>query len=136
VNINLHLTDDTQLRAHGFVAHGGLFAEVQWDFHGPFPDSHGDGTLWGTPGPCASSPPSPSRPPSRPRRKPPGKPVALAPPPSRGAAWHDHHLSATTPAPARPTPATQRPPRRPPPTPPAPAAHAASTTHATRAAPA
>jgi hypothetical protein len=49
VNINLHLTDDTQLRAHGFVAHGGLFAEVQWDFHGPFPDSHGDGTLWGTP---------------------------------------------------------------------------------------
>jgi hypothetical protein len=49
VNINLHLTDDTQLRAHGFVAHGGLFAEVLWDFHGPFPDSHGDGTLWGTP---------------------------------------------------------------------------------------
>jgi hypothetical protein len=34
---------------HGFVAHGGLFAEVQWDFRGPFPDSHGDGTLWGTP---------------------------------------------------------------------------------------
>jgi hypothetical protein len=49
VNINLHLTDDTQLRAHGFVAHGGLFAEVQWDFHDPFPDSRGDGTLWGTP---------------------------------------------------------------------------------------
>jgi hypothetical protein len=49
VNINLHLTDDTQLRAHGFVAHGGLFAEVQWDFRGPFPDSRGDGVLWGTP---------------------------------------------------------------------------------------
>jgi hypothetical protein len=30
VNINLHLTDDTQLRAHGFLARGGLFAEVQW----------------------------------------------------------------------------------------------------------
>ena len=49
MNINLHLTDDTQLRAHGFAAHGGLFAEVQWDLHGPFPDSPGDGALWGTP---------------------------------------------------------------------------------------
>jgi hypothetical protein len=49
VNINLHLTDDTQLRAHGFVASSGLFAEVQWDFHGPFSDSPGEGVLWGTP---------------------------------------------------------------------------------------
>jgi hypothetical protein len=49
VNINLHLTDDTQLRAHGYVAGGGLFAEIQWDFGGPFPDSRGDGVLWGTP---------------------------------------------------------------------------------------
>jgi hypothetical protein len=49
VNINLHLTDDTQLRAHGFVAGRDLFAEVQWDFHGPFPDSRGEGVLWGTP---------------------------------------------------------------------------------------
>jgi hypothetical protein len=49
VNINLHLTNDTQLRAHGFVAHGGLFAEVQWDLRGPFPDSPGEGALWGTP---------------------------------------------------------------------------------------
>jgi hypothetical protein len=49
VNINLHLTDDTALRAHGFVAGSGLFAEVQWDLHGPFPDSPGDGVLWGTP---------------------------------------------------------------------------------------
>jgi hypothetical protein len=48
VNINLHLTDDTQLRAHGYVAGGGLFAEVQWDF--PVPGSRlGEGTLWGTP---------------------------------------------------------------------------------------
>jgi hypothetical protein len=48
VNINLHLTDDTQLRAHGFVAASGLFAEVQWDF--PIPGSRlGEGTLWGTP---------------------------------------------------------------------------------------
>ena len=48
MNINLHLTDDTELRAHGFVAASGLFAEVQWDF-----SRHGsrlsEGTLWGTP---------------------------------------------------------------------------------------
>jgi hypothetical protein len=49
VHINLHLTDDTQLRAHGFVAASGLFAEVQWDLRSPFPDSPGDGVLWGTP---------------------------------------------------------------------------------------
>jgi hypothetical protein len=49
VNINLHLTDDTQLRAHGFVAASGMFAEVQWDLRGPFPDSPGEGALWGTP---------------------------------------------------------------------------------------
>jgi hypothetical protein len=49
VNINLHLTDDTDLRAYDFVAASGLFAEVQWGFHGPFSDSRGDGVLWGTP---------------------------------------------------------------------------------------
>jgi hypothetical protein len=49
VNINLHLTDDTKLRAHGFVAPSGLFAEIEWDLHGPFPDSRGDSVLWGTP---------------------------------------------------------------------------------------
>ena len=49
MNINLHLTDDTQLRAHGFVAGSGLFAEIQWDLRGPFPDSPGEGALWGTP---------------------------------------------------------------------------------------
>ena len=49
MNINLHLTDDTQLRAHGFVAPSGLFAEVEWEFRGPFADSRGDGVLWGTP---------------------------------------------------------------------------------------
>jgi hypothetical protein len=49
VNINLHLTDDTQLRVHGFVAGSGLFAEIQWDFRGPFPDSPAEGALWGTP---------------------------------------------------------------------------------------
>ena len=48
MNINLHLTDDTKLRAHGFVAPSGLFAEVQWDF--PIPGSRlGESTLWGTP---------------------------------------------------------------------------------------
>jgi hypothetical protein len=48
VNVKLHLTDDTELRAHGFVADSGLFAEVQWDF--PIADSRlGEGSLWGTP---------------------------------------------------------------------------------------
>jgi hypothetical protein len=48
VNINLHLTDDTQLRACGFVADGQLFAEVCWDV--PTPGSRlGQGTVWGTP---------------------------------------------------------------------------------------
>ena len=37
MNITLHLTDDTELRAHGFVAPSGLFAEVHWDF--PLPGS-------------------------------------------------------------------------------------------------
>jgi hypothetical protein len=49
VNLNLHLTDDTQLRAHGYVARGGLVAQVDWDLRGPFPDSPGHGSLWGTP---------------------------------------------------------------------------------------
>jgi hypothetical protein len=49
VHLNLHLTDDTQLRAHGFVAASGLFAEVQWDRRGPLSGSPGDGVLWGTP---------------------------------------------------------------------------------------
>lgn len=48
MHINLHLTDDTELRAHGFVAPSGLFAEVHWDV--PLPGSRlGEGTLWGTP---------------------------------------------------------------------------------------
>jgi hypothetical protein len=48
VNLQLHLTDDTQLRAHGYIADGTLFAEVCWD--GPLPGSHGgQSTLWGTP---------------------------------------------------------------------------------------
>ena len=48
MNLKLHLTDDTQLHAHGFVAPSGLFAEVHWDF--PIPDSRlGEGSLWGTP---------------------------------------------------------------------------------------
>ena len=48
MNINLHLTDTTDLRAEGYVAGDQLFAEVRWGF----PDSStrlGDGSLWGTP---------------------------------------------------------------------------------------
>jgi hypothetical protein len=48
MQINLHLTDDTELRAYGFVADSGLFAEVHWDF--PIAGSRlGEGSLWGTP---------------------------------------------------------------------------------------
>ena len=48
MNLNLHLTDNTQLRAHGYVAGGQLVAEVCWDV--PIPGSRiGEGTLWGTP---------------------------------------------------------------------------------------
>jgi hypothetical protein len=48
VNLTLHLTDDTQLCAHGFIADGTLFAEVCWKR--PIPGGHLDeGTLWGTP---------------------------------------------------------------------------------------
>jgi hypothetical protein len=48
VNVNLHLTNTTDLRAEGYVAGGKLFAEVRWGF----PDAAtrlGDGALWGTP---------------------------------------------------------------------------------------
>jgi hypothetical protein len=48
VNITLHLTDDTELRSHGFVAQSGLFAEVHWDFSVPG-SRLGEGSLWGTP---------------------------------------------------------------------------------------
>ena len=48
MNVTLHLTDATQLRARGFVDHGALFAEVCWG--SPLPGSRlGQGTLWGTP---------------------------------------------------------------------------------------
>ena len=48
MNLKLHLTDDTQLRAHGFIAGSDLFAEVYWAV--PLPGSRvGQGTLWGTP---------------------------------------------------------------------------------------
>jgi hypothetical protein len=48
VNLQLHLTDDTQLRAHGFAAPTGLFAEIHWDVLLPG-SPIGQGTLWGTP---------------------------------------------------------------------------------------
>ena len=48
MNLKLHLTDDTELRAHGFTAGSDLFAEVCWKR--PIPGSRLDeGTLWGTP---------------------------------------------------------------------------------------
>ena len=48
MTLTLHLTDDTQLRAHGSIAGSDLVAEVRWTR--PLPGSHLDeGTLWGTP---------------------------------------------------------------------------------------
>ena len=48
MTLTLHLTDDTQLRAHGFIVGSDLVAEVCWKR--PIPDSRLDeGTLWGTP---------------------------------------------------------------------------------------
>ena len=49
MNLTLHLTDDTQLRAHGFTVGSDLFAEVCWKRR-PTPDGRLDeGSLWGTP---------------------------------------------------------------------------------------
>jgi hypothetical protein len=48
VNINLHLTDTTELRAEGYVLDGRLFAEVRWGFLDAA-TRLGDGALWGTP---------------------------------------------------------------------------------------
>ena len=48
MHVKLRLTDDTALRAHGFVAAGNLFAEVHWDV--PVPGSRlREGTLWAAP---------------------------------------------------------------------------------------
>jgi hypothetical protein len=47
--LDLHLTEGTELRAHSRVDDTGRpFAEIEWDFHGPLPDSRGNGELWGT----------------------------------------------------------------------------------------
>jgi hypothetical protein len=48
VNINLHLTNTTDLCAEGYLADDQLFAEIRWGF--PDPTTRlGDGALWGTP---------------------------------------------------------------------------------------
>jgi hypothetical protein len=48
MHVSLHLTDDTDLRAWGFVIGGALFAHVYWDCSDP--DSPlGHGSIGGTP---------------------------------------------------------------------------------------
>jgi hypothetical protein len=48
MNVSLHLTDDTELRAYGFVIGGALFAHIYWDCS--LPDSPlGHGSIGGTP---------------------------------------------------------------------------------------
>jgi hypothetical protein len=48
VNVNLHLTDTTQLHAEGYVLDGRLVAEVHWGLLDPSTRLV-DGALWGTP---------------------------------------------------------------------------------------
>jgi hypothetical protein len=49
MHVDLHLTEHTELRAHGRVDQAGRpFAEITWDFHSPLPDSRGNSELWGT----------------------------------------------------------------------------------------
>jgi hypothetical protein len=49
MHLDLHLTEGTELRAHSRVDEASRpFAEITWDFHGPLPDSRGNGELWGT----------------------------------------------------------------------------------------
>jgi DNA-binding GntR family transcriptional regulator len=47
--LDLHLTERTELRTHSRLDNTGRpFAELQWDFHSPPPESAGNNTLWGT----------------------------------------------------------------------------------------
>jgi hypothetical protein len=49
MHLDLHLTEHTELRAHSRVDEAGRpFAEIEWDFHGPLPESRGNSELWGT----------------------------------------------------------------------------------------
>jgi hypothetical protein len=48
VNVDLHLTDNSQLRAHGYVADGTLLAEVYWERPHPASTPR-QGIIWGTP---------------------------------------------------------------------------------------
>jgi hypothetical protein len=49
MHLDLHLTEHTELRARSRVDDTGRpFAEITWGFHGPLPDSRGNGELWGT----------------------------------------------------------------------------------------
>ena len=49
MHLDLHLTEGTELRAHSRVDEAGRpFADIEWDFHGPLPNSRGNGELWGT----------------------------------------------------------------------------------------
>ena len=49
MHLDLRLTEGTELRAYSRIDDTGRpFAEITWDFHGPLPDSRGNGDLWGT----------------------------------------------------------------------------------------
>ena len=49
MHLDLHLSECTELRTSSRVDDTGrAFAEIQWDFHGPLPESAGNNVLWGT----------------------------------------------------------------------------------------
>jgi hypothetical protein len=49
VNLQLHLTDSTELHASSRVDDTGRpFAQIAWDVHNALPEQPGNGVLWGT----------------------------------------------------------------------------------------
>jgi hypothetical protein len=49
VNLQLHLTDSTELHASNRVDDAGRpFAQIAWDVHNPLPEQPSNGVLWGT----------------------------------------------------------------------------------------
>ena len=49
MNLELHLTDSTELHASSRVDDTGRpFAQIAWDVHNPLPEPAGNAVLWGT----------------------------------------------------------------------------------------
>jgi hypothetical protein len=49
VNVELHLTESTELHANSRLDDTGRpFAQIAWDVHNPMPEPAGNAVLWGT----------------------------------------------------------------------------------------